>query len=76
MKDIEFATENRSSTISVDDSYHYNVGDRVTMTVRRNGFWVRLWYMVFFGYVPMKNEMLTVTQVDSGTTISLDNICV
>ena len=75
MKYIEFTIENRSSTISVDDSYHYNVGDKLTLAVEKRGFLIRLWYKLFFGYVPMDNKTFTVTKVDSGTTV-LDNICV
>ena len=50
--------KNRYYKIIFDDRYHYKVGERVTINVRRNRFWERLCYIVFFGYVTKKKESI------------------
>ena len=64
--------EDSATMIPMTGTQGFNAGDIVTIQTMRTGFWIRLWYIVFFGYVPMVNKMFTVTQVDDGTTMSLD----
>lgn len=58
-----------STTVTLTHQADISVGDKVSIPVPENRWWVRAWYFLTFRQAPARNEVLIVTGVTGGGTV-------